>query len=273
MLDRGDRTIVNRIDPAAEGTSAHRRALSKSKADILADAIRAEVATGSLSPGSLLPPEADLMKMHDVSRPSYREAIRLLESEGLLEVKRGVGGGTRVLQPNLAPLSRSAAVFLQSQDIRVESLFEARLVYEPAIVVDIAMHGNEAVLARLAEHAGAQRFSIQNRRKYHDHEDAFRRILIEGSSNPVVRLFSMMVDDIFIRHIENISADLPSFPFEEAHLRQGAAAKSQLIRAMAAGDTIKARRIWIAYLRQYARRLTAAMGRDSVITAYPRTLT
>src|SRR3546814_1841939 len=65
-------------------------------AEIIAQAIRRRIVLGDLVEGDLLPTEADLMTQFDVSRPTLREAIRLLEAEGLVRVLRGAKGGVRI---------------------------------------------------------------------------------------------------------------------------------------------------------------------------------
>ena len=64
-----------------------------SKAEALADTLRLAIASGEFPANSLLPGEVDLMEQHNISRPTYREAIRVLEAEGLLTVERGPRGG------------------------------------------------------------------------------------------------------------------------------------------------------------------------------------
>lgn len=57
----------------------------------LADGLRAQIASGALRPGDALPPELDLCEMHNVSRHTMREALRLLTEDGLIERRRGAG--------------------------------------------------------------------------------------------------------------------------------------------------------------------------------------
>lgn len=239
-----------------------------SKAEDLAHKLRAEIASRRLAPGAMLDSEAELLQRYAVSRPTYREAIRMLESEGLVEVRRGVGGGTRVLQPTLEPLVRNVAVILQARDIKVESLFAARLLYEPEIAAEIAKHRDQQVLSRLAEIAAAQEFTVGDRPRFNECDRAFRRVLVESSRNPVVQLIALLIDDVFNRHIANVSHRLPRLPVEAAHQREGVNAKHALLRALADGDGKTARRIWRIYVAQYSRRVTTALGTHETIVAY-----
>jgi DNA-binding FadR family transcriptional regulator len=69
------------------------------KADLVSDVLRHEIAIGLLAAGANLPSEVQLMRRFAISRPTYREALRILESEGLIRVSRGMRGGARVLAP------------------------------------------------------------------------------------------------------------------------------------------------------------------------------
>ena len=64
-------------------------------AELVADRLRRQIIRGELREGDSLPPEADLMAAYGISRPTLREAFRVLESEGLIDVHRGSRGGAR----------------------------------------------------------------------------------------------------------------------------------------------------------------------------------
>src|SRR3546814_18276473 len=68
-------------------------------AEIIAQAIRRRIVLGDLVEGDLLPTEPDLLTQFDVSRPTLREAIRLLDAEGLVRVLRGAKGGVPTCPP------------------------------------------------------------------------------------------------------------------------------------------------------------------------------
>jgi DNA-binding FadR family transcriptional regulator len=244
--------------------------ISGSKAEKVADALRGDIATGRLSAGDLIPSEIDLLRRYNVSRPSYREAIRLLEAEGLLRVRRGTGGGTVVLTPSMEPVTRHFGVYLQTRGITVSELFGARIAYEPPIAREIAHRRDQQALKALAQCASAQEFSVRDRTAYHEHERQFRRILVDHSANAVMRLMSGMLDDIFNQHTENMQAHLRAPSYELAHLENGVVAKHRLVRLMAEGDAHRAERAWQTYIRVYLKRLLLLVA-DRTIEIYPET--
>src|SRR5947209_200378 len=82
-------------------------------AELVASELRRRVVSGELQEGDALPPESTLMETFGVSRPTLREAFRVLESEGLIEVHRGSRGGARVRLPTNDVVARYAGLVLE----------------------------------------------------------------------------------------------------------------------------------------------------------------
>jgi len=101
-------------------------------AELIATLYRRQIVRGELRPGDTLPSEQQLMVQFGVSRPTLREAFRILEAEDLISVKRGSRGGARVTQPSLAVAARYVGLLLQVQGTTIADVYEARMVLEPA---------------------------------------------------------------------------------------------------------------------------------------------
>src|SRR5438477_1312115 len=93
--------------------------------------IKAMIAEGRLKSGDQLPPERDLAEKFLVSRTSVREALRALESVGLIEIRPGEG--TFVKEVSVEALVEPLALVLLSQREMIGDLFEARRMLEPVI--------------------------------------------------------------------------------------------------------------------------------------------
>jgi GntR family transcriptional repressor for pyruvate dehydrogenase complex len=93
--------------------------------------IKAMIAEGRLKSGDQLPPERDLADKFVVSRTSVREALRALESLGLVEIRPGEG--TFVKEISVEALIEPLALVMASQREAIGELFEARRLLEPAI--------------------------------------------------------------------------------------------------------------------------------------------
>lgn len=102
--------------------------------EIVADKIRAQIIRGELNEGDTLPPEGQLMETLGISRPTLREAFRILEAEGLISVVRGSRTGAKVHKPSVDLVSRYAGYVLESQGTTIADLYQARLAIEPSVV-------------------------------------------------------------------------------------------------------------------------------------------
>jgi DNA-binding FadR family transcriptional regulator len=92
----------------------------------IAAEFRQRIARGELREGDPLPVESELTEQLGVSKGVVREALRILETEGLIVVRRGLGGGPRVCHPSISETAKAMGVYLQIGDVLVMDVFEAR---------------------------------------------------------------------------------------------------------------------------------------------------
>ena len=124
--------------------------------EVVAERFRKEIAQGILAIGHQLPSEEELTASFGIARTTLREALRVLESQGLLEIKRGRGGGGIITMPRLDNLSQSLALVLQLQRTSLGDLDDARMMIEPPLAGRLATHHSDEdleVLAGIVEHA------------------------------------------------------------------------------------------------------------------------
>jgi GntR family transcriptional repressor for pyruvate dehydrogenase complex len=100
-------------------------------AEMVADALRDRIINGLLKDGDGLPRQEDLLAEFNVSRPSLREALRILESEGLITVRRGNMGGAVVHAPRVGNAAYSVGLVLQSKGVPMTDLRDAIKSIEP----------------------------------------------------------------------------------------------------------------------------------------------
>jgi DNA-binding FadR family transcriptional regulator len=104
---------------------------TRKAADLISAHIRKQIVTGQLQTGQMLPPEVELMSQYGVSRPTLREALRILESELLINVRRGAHGGAHVMAPDVAVAARYVGLVLQFEGTTIGDVYEARIAAEP----------------------------------------------------------------------------------------------------------------------------------------------
>jgi GntR family transcriptional regulator, transcriptional repressor for pyruvate dehydrogenase complex len=101
-------------------------------AEMVADVLRGRIVDGELADGDLLPKQDDLLQEFGVSRPSIREAMRILETEGLISVRRGNIGGSEVHRPKPQAAAYMLGLVLQSRKVVLSDLAAALRTLEPA---------------------------------------------------------------------------------------------------------------------------------------------
>ena len=119
--------------------------------DVLADRLRDLILDEGLPEGTPLPTERELVAKSGLSRGSVREALRVLETEGLIVTKAGRNGGSAIRRPTRESISRSFELFLRSHGVRFDALLEAREAVEPAAARLAALHRSEEDIAEITE--------------------------------------------------------------------------------------------------------------------------
>lgn len=118
--------------------------------EAVAENLRRHIATGELESGDRLPPEDELMEHFGIARTTLREGLRILESQGLVSIRRGRNGGPRITTPPVERISQAFAFHLQLEHTTLGDLDEARQVIEPALAARLAEHHSRADLEALA---------------------------------------------------------------------------------------------------------------------------
>ncbi len=152
LYDNADAFFFAGREVRIDGRQAQDDAGPREKPQLIADELRALIVSGELSEGDSLGHEPDLVERFGVSRPSLREALRILEAEGLVTVVRGVRGGVVVHEPDERMTARTAALVLQARNVPLADVFEARSLLEPIAARTIAsMRGRSAAIKKLRE--------------------------------------------------------------------------------------------------------------------------
>ena len=131
--------------------------------------VKSMIAEGRLKSGDQLPPERDLAEKFVVSRTSVREALRALESLGLVEIRPGEG--TFVREVSVESLIEPLALVMLSQREALGELFEARQLIEPALAARRAtpedVHEMERILESQAKEVASGRTGLEQDAEFH----------------------------------------------------------------------------------------------------------
>ncbi len=110
---------------------------SKKLAETVAHQIELEILHRGWPVGESIGSEPELLAQFGVSRSVFREAVRLLEHDGIARMRQGPGGGLFITAPDADGVTRSAALLLEYEHVPVRALIEARITLESATVVDV----------------------------------------------------------------------------------------------------------------------------------------
>jgi DNA-binding FadR family transcriptional regulator len=100
-------------------------------------------------PSDRFPAEDELMEVFGIARTTLREALRILESEGLVTVVRGRHGGPRVTSPTVEHIARMYALLLQIEGVTMDDLYASRAAIEPWLARMFAENPTPGALAEL----------------------------------------------------------------------------------------------------------------------------
>jgi DNA-binding FadR family transcriptional regulator len=219
--------------------------------EVVADQIRKAIIRGELKEGDNLPAEASLIEIFEISRPTIREAVRILESEGLITVSRGWRGGARVNAPTFDMVARSAGIALQSMGATIGDLYEARTVVEPMAARMAAERNGKAAAAVLRVHLEKELSLVHDRAGASQAIAEFHKIMMEQSGNISLIMVAHALQGLVARHLQLAQRREPLKDVEalERRMRFGLRSHAKLIDLLEACDGEGAERHWRNHMR------------------------
>jgi DNA-binding FadR family transcriptional regulator len=149
-----------------------------------------EIASGDLQPGDHFASEQELMTRLHVSRSSLREALRLLESFGVIASRRGTGGGIRVTWPRAQQIASSLAMALEWRDATLRTVLEARGVIDPTLAALAARRRSEEHVKELEDCIRIMRDQIDDPAAFDNANRHFHDVVADASGNELMAILS-----------------------------------------------------------------------------------
>ena len=140
--------------------------------------------------GDLLPKLEELLSEFNVSKPSLREALRILETEGLITVRRGNAGGAVIHAPGSRDAGYMIGLVLESRGVTVSDLAVAIKQFEPVCAAMCAMRQDRAthVVPRLQEIQRRQEAASDDPIAFAAIGREFHEVLVELSGNETMKV-------------------------------------------------------------------------------------
>ena len=231
-------------------------------AELIAENLRRQIVRGDLKAGQTIPPEQQLMEQFGVSRPTLREAYRILETESLIGVRRGARGGAQVLEPDPMVAARHVALLLQLQGTTIQDVYEARLVGEPACARLLATRRTQQDLADLREVAdglgellAAGATTTPDMSQWSGTTYRFHELIMQRCGNKTLAVQGAVLADIVAVHLSQAIATGMSreVDAQPARFKKTLRSYEKLIRLVEAKDADGAEKHWRAHMEVAAK--------------------
>jgi DNA-binding FadR family transcriptional regulator len=216
---------------------------------LIAENLRRRIVTGDLTPGQTLPSETSLMAEFGVSRPTLREAFRILEAESILVVVRGPRGGAKVLAPDGSMAARYTGTLLQYQGTPLSDVYQARTEIE---VSAVGMIKTKKAVRPLEDLVPDGDDIVDDEEAFAEYSLRFHLAVVESAGSTTLAVLARMLFEIVDTHNALfIASHEPGF--ERPVNKTAQRAYRKLVKLLQAGDGSAAQRHWRRHLEAVER--------------------
>lgn len=213
-------------------------------AEQIAGVLRTEIVTGVVADGERLGSGPELFERFGVSRPTMREAFRILEAEQLIEIERGVHGGVVARRPSERHTLRAVATVLESRGVTLADVYEARTLIEPVAARRIAeSRSRRSKVRKLERFVDRQEEVINDAVAYAAANVAFHEELVAAGGNQTLVLLAEVLHELVSDAVSSLTAK-HSDASGQQHRRNGVKSQRQLLGLIEAGDGEAAETYW-----------------------------
>ncbi|BBZ12962.1 FadR/GntR family transcriptional regulator [Mycobacterium branderi] len=238
-------------------------------AEIVASRLRDDILSGRLKEGDVLPSQESMFGEFGVSPPALREAIHILEADGLISVRRGNVGGAVVHQPTAERTAQMISMVLQARAATPADVSEALLHLEPICAGMCAAREDRMteVVPYLQAEIDTQEEQFDDIERYVPNARRFHEALVSRCGNEPMILLIGSLELIWSAHESSVwSDDGIHAPMAGKTRRAALRDHQRLLDAIRDGSAARAVRLAQDHLAA-ARRNTLAFGTDKTIEA------
>lgn len=219
----------------------------------LIEKITGAILQGTIRPGERMPSETELTAMFQVGKSSVREAIKVLQAVGILEVRRGDGTyvSTGVSGARLNPVLYQ----LMMEPLSIEKLFELRRIFEPAYTSLAVTTATEEDLLEISAAKENYESLVELGMQKGEHDIAFHRSILRATHNPYIESIGEMILKILAASVEKGSVLEP---------RQAVADHRRIYEALIARDSEAAAAAVVASFEGWMKAAGQNQGKEGV---------
>jgi GntR family transcriptional regulator, transcriptional repressor for pyruvate dehydrogenase complex len=216
---------------------------------VIIDQIRELIHSGKLRPGDRLPSERELCARFGVSRVTVREALRVLEAGGLVDIRVGAHGGTFVTTPSHARIGEGLADLLRLSPLTAAEVTEARMVFELGIVPMVVARATAEDIAALREICERQKAALKTDSYSVALSAEFHTRVAACTHNGAIEMLVESFHGPLLMSLKEAKTRAPLMG------RKGATEHAKFVDAVAGGDVAAATEIMRAHLQRTADRV------------------
>ena len=239
-------------------------------AEIVASRLREDILSGRLKEGDVLPSQESLFSEFGVSPPALREAIHILETDGLISVRRGNVGGAIVHLPSPERTAHMIGMALQSRAATPADVSGALLHLEPICAGMCAARDDRMteVIPYLEAEIKLQTAQFDNLSTYVPNARRFHEAIVSRCGNEPMIVLIGSLELIWSAHESSVWSDEndAADPLNHKTMRAALRDHQRLLEAIREGNSARAVRLAQDHLAA-ARRNTLAVGADRTIEA------
>lgn len=221
----------------------------QSRPQRVAETIKEWILKRGLLPGDRLPQEHQLIEQLGVSKGTTREALKVMETEGLIRTRTGPGGGAFITEVSEDKAGALLANHFFFKDLSIADIYETRIALEPQLVHELAL---EITPTQIDELRGVMReyseppSSIEDERRQRNAELGFHEFLARFSRNPLLSFYCIFL----VRLLKDLTVCKRIYSRSNPELRErGVSYQEQLIEAFRLRDAEAARATMEAHMR------------------------
>jgi GntR family transcriptional repressor for pyruvate dehydrogenase complex len=211
--------------------------------------IQEAILDGRLKTGETLPSERQLKDMFNISRGTLREALRVLEQKGLIEIKLGAGGGSVVKDLNADQVSEGLALLIRSQKVSLNHLAEFREDVEGIVAARAAERHSKADISKIKALLDKARKCIEDgtsqRNAFIEIDKQIHMTLAEVAQNPIYISVLHSVHENIHRYYDRFLS------MENRELQENYQDLCDIVEAVEKGRTDHARSLAREHVRRF----------------------
>ena len=170
--------------------------------------IKDALIVGKLRTGDKLPTERELSAQFDSSRTSVREALRSLEQQGVVQIRKGASGGIFISDVDHRPVTKSFQTLLQLQKISIHDIAEVRLIFEPQAARLAAERASRGDIRQLEEVIELMGVAIRTKELPRMYDLKFHKLIARATGNPVIEMLAESMLEVASKAITELNPSI-----------------------------------------------------------------